>query len=207
MANKQDRFYFENFVSAGEQACRAAKFLKECLSDFKPEELGTRLAEMHEIEHAGDVKKHELSAALAKAFVTPVDREDLALVSHSIDEVTDSLEEIMQNIYVDRIKTVLPEAIVFAEKLVECCELTVKILTEFQNFKKPAKLREMIIELNHAEEECDKLYLEAVRSVPEHCTDVLEIVFWREIYACMESSADACEDVGDSIETVVMKNT
>ncbi len=207
MANKQDRFYFENFVYAGNEACRAAKFLKECLENYDPEALGANLAAMHEIEHAGDTKKHELSAALAKAFVTPFDREDLALISQSIDEVTDSIEEVMQNFYVDRIKTVLPEALLFADKLVFCTELMVKMLGELEGFKKPARLREMIIELNHAEEECDKLYLEALRSVPEHCTEILDIVFWREIYSCMETCADACEDVGDSIETVIMKNT
>ena len=44
-------------------------------------------------------------------------------------------------------------------------------------------------------------------AVPNHCSDVLEILFWREIYECMESCADACEHVGDCVETVVMKNT
>ncbi len=207
MANKTDRFYFENFIAAGEQACRAAKFLKECLTDYAPDKIEANLVSMHEIEHAGDQKKHEMSAALAKAFVTPVDREDLALISHNIDDVTDSLEEIMQRFYVDRIQTVLPEAIDFAAKLVDCCELMTKMLNEFTHFKKPAHLREMIIELNHAEEECDVLYLKALRAIPEHCSDVLEILYWREIYDCMESCADACEHVGDCVETVVMKNT
>ncbi len=207
MANKADRFYFENFITAGECSCRAAKFLNECLTNYDPEKLSENLISMHEIEHSADGKKHELTHALAKAFVTPVDREDLALISQNIDEVTDSLEEIMQNFYVDRIKTVLPEAVEFSSKLVECCEMMVEMLSEFQNFKKPAKLHEMIVELNHAEEVCDKLYLEALRSVPEHFTDTLDIIFWREIYKCMEACADACEHVGDCVETVVMKNT
>ncbi len=204
---KADRFYFDNFIAAGEQSCRAAAYLLDCLRDYHPEHIQDSLRAVHEIEHTGDQKKHEMSAALAKAFVTPVDREDLALISQNIDDVTDCIEEILQRFYVDEIKTVLPEALVFADKLVHCCELMTTMLREFSNFKKPARLHELIIQLNHAEEECDVLYLQAVLAVRTHCTEVLDILFWREIYDCMESCADACEHVGDCIETVVMKNT
>ncbi len=207
MANKADRFYFENFTEAAEYACQAAIFLVECLENYDPSEIKPMLEKLHAIEHEGDGKKHEMSAALAKAFVTPVDREDLALISQNIDEVTDSIEEILQHFYMDQIKVVIPEAIVFAKKLVECCQLMKAMLKEFVNFKKPAQLHKMIIELNHVEEECDKLYLDATLAVRSHCTEVLDVISWREIYVSMENCADACEHVGDCVETVVMKNT
>ncbi len=207
MANKADKFYFENFIAAGECSKKAAEHLANYLKDFDATEIGNYIRDIHEIEHAGDVKRHEMSAALAKAFVTPVDREDLALISGNIDHVTDVIEEVVQNLYVDRIKTILPDAIVFAEKIVECCALMVDMLREFENFKKPAKLRNMIIELNNKEEECDEIYLKSLLAIYEHCSDPLEIMFWREIYDHLEKCADACEHVGDVVETVVMKNT
>ena len=61
--------------------------------------------------------------------------------------------------------------------------------------------------MNHFEEECDGMYLEAMRKIRTHTNDVLEIVSWREIYEKMEDCADACEHVGDCVDTVVMKNT
>ena len=207
MANKADRFFFENFTQSAEYACEAARFLAECLKNYKAEELAANIAKMHEIEHAADIKKHEMSAALAKAFVTPVDREDLALLSENIDNVADCVEEVLQRFYVDEIQTVLPEAVEFADLLVKCCEMMKSMLGEFVNFKKPTKLHEMVVELNHTEEVCDEFYMKAVLAVRKHCTDTLDIIFWREIYDCMEKCADACEHVGDSVETVVMKNT
>ncbi len=207
MSNKANKFYYENFIAAGECSRKAAEYLSNYMKNYKPEEIEMSLVTIHNIEHEGDVKKHEMSAALAKAFVTPVDREDLALISDNIDNVTDIVEEILQRLYVDRIQTILPEAIVFSEKLVECCGLMTDMLREFESFKKPAKLRQMIIELNRVEEECDALYLKALRSIYDHCTDTLEIIFWRGIYDRMEKCADACEHVGDCVETVVMKNT
>lgn len=207
MKNKSDRFYFENFVSASQDACTAAEYLVDCLKNFDQAKMPDMLEKMHNYEHNADTKKHEISAALAKAFVTPIDREDLALISQNIDDVSDCLEEVLQCIYINQVSSVLPEAIAFAEKLVGCCALLKKVLTEFDSFKKPAKLHEMIVELNGYEEECDKMYLEATLKIRSHCTDVLEIISWREIYEKMEDCADACEHVGDCVDMVVMKNT
>ena len=204
---KGDRFYFDNFVAAAEQCCNAAVYLEDCLKNYDSSKIEEMLRKMHAIEHAADGKRHEMNAALAKAFVTPLDREDLAAISHDIDEIADCIEEVMQRFYVDRIHAVLPEAIEFAAHIVESCKLVKAILEELANFKKPQKLHDLIIQLNHEEEECDKLYLKAARDVKKQTDDVLTILAWREIYDKLEACTDACEHVGDCIETVVMKNT
>lgn len=199
--------YFENFIRAAETTCKASNYLVECLTSFDPANIEQMLQTMHEFEHEGDGVHHEMSSALAKAFVTPVDREDLAMISQNIDEVADKLEEVLQRFYVDQIKLIIPEAITFAQKLVRCCELLKGIMQEFINFKKPAKLHELVIQLNQMEEECDKLYLEATLNIRSHCTDVLDIISWREIFDYMEDCADACEHVGTCVEMVILKNT
>ena len=204
---KSDRFYFENFVAAADLCCSAAQYLQTCMTEYDPARVEQMLAKMHSIEHEADGKRHEMAAALAKAFVTPLDREDLAQISHDIDEVADCIEEVVQRFYVDRIESILPEAVEFAGRIVDGCKLMKEILQELANFKKPQKLHEMIIELNRQEGLCDELYLKATRSIPTYTGDVLTILFWREIYDKLEACADACEHVGDSIERIVMKNT
>ena len=117
MASKQDRFYFENFIAAADCSCRAADFLVDCLEHYDAEQLQQMMRDLHAIEHEGDGKKHEMSAALARAFVTPVDREDLAMISANIDDVTDCIEEILEGLYMDQIKTILPGTVDFARRL------------------------------------------------------------------------------------------
>lgn len=207
MSHNADRFYYENFIAAADCSCSAANYLIQCLTDYNPSEIKAMLETMHRFEHTADEKKHEMSAALAKAFVTPFDREDLAELSQNIDEVVDKVEEILQRFYIDDIQTVTPECLRFARKIADCCAQMKEMLTELQNFKKPAKLHSLIISLGNAEEECDRIYLEATMKARKISSDVLEIIAWREIYDCMESCADACEHVADSVETIVMKNT
>ena len=203
---KADRFYFENFTTAAECCNKAAVYLQECLTNYDPANIRAMLESMHALEHSADQVKHEMTAALAKAFVTPLEREDMAQISANIDEVADCIEEVLQRMFVNRIQTIMPEAIEFAGKIVECCNMMKDKLAELPNFKKPKKLHDMIIELSHKEEECDRLYLEATLKAIDFSADPLTVIFWREILDKMESCADACEHVGDSIETIVMKN-
>jgi predicted phosphate transport protein (TIGR00153 family) len=162
---------------------------------------------MHEFEHKADGVHHEMSAALAKAFVTPMDREDMAQISANIDEVADSIEEVLQRLYVDEVKEIPEFFKVFAEKIVECCELMKKVFEELPTFKKPKKLKEMILNLGALEEECDKLYLEGTLNIRKENDDVLLIIALRDTLYKMERCADACEHVCDTIELIVMKNT
>lgn len=206
--SKGDKFYFENFASSAELSKKAAVYLVECLDNYDPNKIEEMLRKMHEIEHTADRKKHQMNDALAKAFVTPVDREDLDMLSHNLDHVTDRLEEVMQKFYIYNIQSVESSVIEFAKKLVRACELLCDLMTEFENFKRSKKIRELIIGLNDAEEECDKLYLASMRALTQnHSDDVLTTISWREIYECFESCADACEHVGECVGTVIMKNT
>ena len=204
---KADRMYFDNFNAAAELCCKAAQYLQECMTNYDYTRIEEMLQKMHAIEHEADGKRHEMNAALAKAFVTPLDREDLAEISHDIDNVADRIEEVLQRFYVDRIETVFPEALEFAAHIVESCNIMKTLVAELANFKKSQKLRELIIELSHREEQCDRLYLKATRDIRDRTDDVLTIISWREIYSKLEKCADACESVGDCIETMVMKNT
>lgn len=203
---KSDRFYFENYAAAADCCGKAAAYLQECLTNYDYANIKTMLEKMHALEHEADGVKHEMTATLAKAFVTPLEREDMAQISANIDEVADFIEEVLQRIYVNRIQTIMPEAIAFAGMIVECCEMMKEMLAELVNFKKPKKLHDMIIALSHKEEECDQLYLEATLKAADFSDDVLTVIFWREILDKLEKCADACEHVGDSIETIVMKN-
>ena len=153
------------------------------------------------------MKKHEMSEALAKAFVTPVDREDLDMLSQDMDHVTDKLEEVMQKFYIYNIQTVIPSIVEFAKNLVRSCDLLCSLMAEFENFKRSKKIRDYIIKLNDVEEECDRLYLKSMRELTVNANDVLTTISWREIFECFESCADACEHVSECVGSVIMKNT
>ena len=114
---------------------------------------------------------------------------------------------VIQKFYIYNIQSVEPAAIEFAEKLVRVCEILCAIMNEFENFKRSKKIRELIIDLNDLEEECDKLYLSSMRELTKNSTDVLTTISWRDIYERFELCVDACEHASECVGTVIMKNT
>ena len=204
---KSDKFYYENFAACTALAKKAATYLVECLENYDPDKLEDMLVEMHTYEHGADIKKHEMNEALAKAFVTPVDREDLDMMSQQIDTVLDLLEEVLQKLYIYNIKSIEPAAITYAKHLVRACDLLCEIMGEFENFKKSKKLHSLIIAENDVEEECDKLYLVTMHELTKSSDDVLRTFSWHQIYDCFEACSDACEHVSECVGSIVMKNT
>ena len=112
---KGDKFYFDNFADCAALAQKAANYLVQCLENYDSENIEKMLEEMHVFEHSADKKKHEMNEALAKAFVTPVDREDLDMMSHKLDTVLDLIEEVLQKLYIYNIKKIEPAAIDYAK--------------------------------------------------------------------------------------------
>lgn len=204
---KGDKFYFDNFVASTTLAKEAAQYLVDCLEHFNADELQNMLTQMHAIENQADEKKHEMREALAKAFVTPVDREDLDMLSHQLDNVVDAIEEVLQQFYVYNLTEVNPDAVTFAKKLVEACDLLGVLMSEFENFKRSKQMQPLIIQLNDAEEECDRLYLDSLRRLTQNPADALQVIAWHSVFDCLESCADACEHVSECVGSVIMKNT
>ncbi len=207
MSKKTDAFYFENFCAVAGICGEAADYLVKCLVNYQPEKIEDCMRTMHTYEHAADIKKHEMSHALAAAFITPLEREDLANISYNLDEVADNIEEVLQRFYMDEPKSVTKDSILFAKKVAACCREMENMFAELSNYKKPQKLKEAIIRISDIEEECDKLYLKAYKEIKQNSTDVLEVVGWRKIYDYLERCADACEHVADSVDMIVMKNS
>ena len=209
MANKKNDFYWNNYISAADTACRAADYLLECLREFNAEQIDEMLNKMHEFEHKGDSLRHEMMEALGKSFVTPIDREDMAELCQRLDHVTDSIEEVLQTVYINNVAKITDEAVSFAEKICVCAEKMKEMLAELSNFRKSEQLHKLIIDVNAAEEECDELYFKSAYNCRKNWDgkNPLDVIAWREIYSALEECADACEDVADTVEAVVMKNT
>lgn len=207
MSKKTEDFFFSNFIESASLSCEAAELLKVILGEFNIDHLDEYKTKMHEIENRGDATKHKMIHELVRAFITPIERDDIIKLSQKLDDVIDSIEDILIHIYINNIKEIREDSIVFASLLIRCCDTTKKALEEFRNFKKSKKLKELIIEINHIEEEGDKLYIDSMRKLHLTTKDPLAVIAWRNIYEFFEGCCDACEDVADIIEGIAIGNT
>ncbi len=207
MAKKHDAFYFDTFVEAVDCACRAATILDETLRNFNPEKLPQQINVIHEVEHEADCKKHTLMEALAKAFITPIEREDIMLLSQNIDDLVDKIEDVLIRLYCNNVRAIRPDALVTSGLIVKGCSSVRQLMTEFANFKHSKKLRQLIIDINTLEEDADRQFIQSIRDLHVNSSDPMEVFCWHELYRYLEHCMDACEHVADIVEGVIMKNT
>lgn len=207
MKNERNYNYFEGFVGLSKFSLRSAENLHKILSEFTTNNLPEKITEMHNIEHSADIAKHELLNHLVKEFLPPIEREDITSLSQKIDDVTDAVEDILICIDIFNVQSIRPEILKFTEVIVDCCKSMDVALVEFQNFKKSKTLHSKIIEINRLEEEGDTLYVNTVRDLYRNSKDPIELMVWTEILRRLEKCTDACEDVANDIESIVMKNS
>ncbi len=204
---KKKNDYFAMLRELVDYVQQAAVFLNESMNDYQVEFLPSLLEKMHEIEHAADLAQHELTSKLAREFITPIERQDILSIAHQIDDVTDSIEDVLMRLYMFNIRELRTEAFEFASVIISSAEVLTQILAEFANFRRSNDIQAKIIELNNLEEEGDAIYMRANRRLYLEEDDPIAVIAWTEIFRRLEGCCDDFEDVSQEIEHVLMKNT
>ena len=207
MAKKPDSFYYDNFAACAEYACQAARLLHDVMADFDPERIGESVEAMHEIEQAADEKNHEVNDALLTAFITPIEREDIDILSDALDVVVDRIEGVLHRIYFCNIQDMRPSALEMSQKIVTACDQMLELVREFPQFKRSKSLRNHIIAINTIEEEADKIFIESMRELHMNESEPLAVIAWRDVYTFLEYCADSCEHVAGTIDAILIKNS
>lgn len=207
MARKNDFDYFDSFVKLSEFCCDAAKMLDEILIEYNPDTLESKMKKMHEIEHSADIMGHEITRRLAKEFITPIEREDIIVLTHEIDDITDCIEDVLLHMYMYNVKEIRNDALRFSKLILQSCEELKLALVEFKNFRKSKEIHNKIVRVNKLEEDGDNLYTESVRKLHMTSKDPLEIMTWTIAFNRLEKCCDACEEAVNVIESVIMKNS
>lgn len=207
LGKTKEENYFDMFIGGIEFTCKVAEETLKLIRDYDYDQVQEKVQYIHTIEHAGDGQFHRLYQQLMKSFVTPIEREDILDIAQKIDDITDLVEDVANRFVMFDIDKVREDAVPFMEKIVKCCDVTKTAITEFKYFAKSKTLHEKIMEINDLEEDGDRLYMTAVRNLFVTSKDPVEIVKWREIYHKMELCFDACEDLADTMEGVIIKNT
>lgn len=207
MKKKEEYNYFDEFINNSLNIVESAEILKETVASYSLEKLEENISKVHKLENDADKRLHNMRNYLIKDFLPPIDREDIILIGHRLDDIEDYIDEILINFNILDISKVREDALEFAELLIECANSVKDALENFENFKKAEIVKEKTIAINVLEEKADRLYESAMKKLYKEETSPVEIIKWTTIYNCMENTTDACEKIADCLEDVVMKNS
>lgn len=200
---KEEKF-FDYFIEACEITCKAAAILNDLTNNYN--NVNEKIAKIEDEEHACDNQIHMILNELNKAFITPIDREDIFAIAKEIDNITDAIESVAHRFSMFNVQRVRPEAITLSNMVVRATDELKYVMIELKDMKRSKKLNEKIIEVNNVEDDTDTIFRNAMANLFTTEQDAVEVIKWKEIYQLLENTIDSCEDVANMVEGVVMKH-
>ncbi len=144
---------------------------------------------------------------LDKTFITPFDREDIHRLATSLDDILDNMEETAHRLQAFRIDRPTPEAIDLARIIHECCSHLEQAVHLCRDLRKPDEIQVHLREIGRLENDADHLYRKADAELFAHNGDILTLIKWRELYAWLEDTVDACKATAHVISEIVIKGS
>jgi uncharacterized protein Yka (UPF0111/DUF47 family) len=199
---REDHFYdyVEKLALITHQAAQVLSTFRE---EFSTAE-GTR-EKVQDVEHAADEQVRKMEDALARTFVTPIDREDLQRLSTELDNVVDFVNAAARACAWFGVDRPTAPMIALMDKLLVATEVLRDDLPALRRHDYPA-LIECGRKLRAIEKEADKIYREAVSALFKSQPDARVILREKEVLEDLEHAVDHCEHVGHLLVNLAVKH-
>jgi predicted phosphate transport protein (TIGR00153 family) len=171
----------------------------------KDRSAGIKLIE--DAEHGADRITHDTVQLLHTVFVTPFDRDDIHRLISRMDDVLDLIQDTAESLVLYDIQKVTPEATQLAELLLRCAERVQSAVGLMASMADAPAILKICQEIDQLESEADRVMRAAISELFRNETDVRQVIKLKAVYEALESATDKCQDVANTIESVVLENS
>lgn len=198
----RDSQFYDLFAQVASRMSGSANLLHELFKD--PSKLDQNVAQIKTLEHEADNLTHDTIDRINRTFVTPFDREDIHALAGHLDEVVDLIDGTARRFTIFHIKESRQHGVILSEVLLRA---TQAIEETVRKMKDPKVVTAANRQLKMLEEEGDAVYHDAMEQLFLSTTDAIEVMKWKELYDKLEDAIDQCEDVGNTLQSIALKNS
>jgi len=200
-----DTKFYDLFEESATNLVTAAEKLVDLFNNY--EDVEAKAKQLKDLEHHGDTITHEIIKRVNRTFVTPIDREDITLLAHSLDDVMDFIEAAGRTAFLYRVAEPTERARQLASIVAKMAYALNDVLPCLRHRNQFKRILEQCVEINSLENEADDVHHAAMAELFDSGKDASEIIKLRELYQHMEDATDRGEDVANVLEGVVLKYT
>ena len=199
----REKKFFVFFEQGSQNALKVAQQLKDMV--YVWENVKERVWVINDLEHQGDAITHQIFEQLHRSVITPFDREDIALLAHSLDDVVDFIHAAADAMLLYKIERPTNRAKELVDIVVQAVAEVERAVSEMHDRAGRKKLLNRCVEINRLENLGDSVFRSGMAELFDDSTDFASLIKWREIYTHMESVIDRCEDIANILEGVALK--
>jgi uncharacterized protein Yka (UPF0111/DUF47 family) len=200
----KDTVFFDLFEDIAKHIVSSAEHLRKLTMKFP--DIAAEIQSIREEEHASDELAHKALDRLDRTFITPFDREDIHELVGGMDDIIDNIDALAKRFPLFHVKTIDETFRKQAEVLVQSTVVLAEAVKRLRKSRKLSELSASLIEIHHQESIGDDNHHAALSRLFSGGTDALEVMKWKELYDLIENAIDGCEDVGNTLERIVLKN-
>ena len=193
--------YFEQHVALTVASARELAKLADDGAD-----IGEIAKHIKQLENQADEVTHVCMETLHKTFITPIDRNDIHRIASKLDDIIDFIDAAARQMALFEI-THFPEsvgeAVIVLHKATEAVERAVKGL---RNMRNPTAILGECVRINELENQADRVKASSVARLFREESNPIEVLKWHQIFQALENVTDACEDVANVIEGIVLEH-
>ena len=159
-----------------------------------------------QLEHQADEVTHACMEMLHKTFITPIDRNDIHRIASKLDDITDYIDAVarqMDLFEVDTVPESVKEAVIVVHQATQAVERAVKGL---RNMRNPTAILGECVRINELENQADGIKASSVAKLFREETNAIVVFKWNQIFQALENVTDACEDLANVVEGVVLEH-
>ncbi|MEW5820888.1 MAG: DUF47 family protein [Cyanobacteriota bacterium] len=199
----EEKIFYELFQKGAQVSFEIAqtynKILKEGLSEQK-------LEEITDLKHKAVLIDKETLLKLGSTFITPIDREDIQLISSLLKKISKRTVRACINLRVYRFDVPTEHMISQSQTLIEATTELVNLLTKFKETHEINAIAEINNRMDEIETTGDKILYLAMDELFSGNHDALTVIKLRDIYKNIENALDSCFSVSDTLLNVVIKH-
>ncbi|MCH4083972.1 MAG: DUF47 family protein [Olsenella sp.] len=203
VSRKEDAFFLM-FQEFSKMTSEAAELFLDIVQNY--DKLSYRIPELKEYETRGDEQVSKIMTTLNNSFITPFDREDISSLALKMDDILDGLENVSARFKLYDIDHMRPEAIEMAKLILEATLDLDHAFAKFPDFKKDESLLKETKAANDAEDRGDVVYRDGLATIFRSDLHTVDILKWKSLLDKMENTLDACKNVANEIQNVIVKN-
>jgi predicted phosphate transport protein (TIGR00153 family) len=200
----KDTVFFDLFEKLANHVVSVAEHLRRLAREYPNSAPHIQL--IRQEEHSADELAHAALERLDRTFITPFDREDIHVLVGGLDDIVDTVDALAKRFplyHVDVMETGFQKQ---TDILVQAAVALSEAVHRLRKSRKLSQLSDKLIEIHHMESIGDDQNHAAMSHLFSGAMDPLTVMKWKELYDLIESAIDGCEDVGNTLERIVLKN-
>lgn len=202
----REMVFFDLLESSAANVMAAAQLFDQEIRTGDPARWPELRRAMKTLEHTGDELTYQIIEHLNHTFVTPLEREDILELAHSLDDVADVLDGICGRLVLYRMDHMKPAVLELSYLIVAGAGELVHLMSSLRNMSNIKEIRTRIRHVHTLENQGDSIYHTALAELFEDPKDPIELIKWKELLGLLEDATDRIERVAKVVGSTVMRN-